>query len=175
MEQINNPIGNRVTAFSISYKTSSCSPVAKKKSLHLHLWTRCEDSLTARHCIYPGIFGVLSGRSKRSRLEYILLPMVQIYAGEEFLPPHEDEQCFWKGCRKKNTALMWSLQQPVKESISKTAQRYGRQRLKKWEYEATLEELGLLQNHNVKLQLEGLSWSLESSICPSSIVTGKGS
>lgn len=65
MEQINNPIGNRVTAFSISYKTSSYSPVAKKKSLHLHLWTRCEDSLTARHCICPGIFGVLSGRSKK--------------------------------------------------------------------------------------------------------------
>lgn len=129
MEQINNPIGNRVTAFSISYKTSSYSPVAKKKSLHLHLWTRCEDSLTARHCIYPGIFGVL-WKIKEGRLEYILLPMVQIYAGEEFLPPHEDEQCFWKGCRKENTALMWSLQQPVKESISKTAQRYGRQRLK---------------------------------------------
>lgn len=37
IEQINNPTSNRVMAFGISYKTSSYSTVAKKKSLHLHL------------------------------------------------------------------------------------------------------------------------------------------
>ena len=113
--------------------------------------------------IHRNIWGPL-WKIKEGRLKYILLPMVQIYAGEEFLPPHKDEECFWKGYLKKNTALMWSLQQPVQESISKTAQRYGRQRLKKWEYEANLEELGWLQNQDhEKLQLEGLPWSLENN------------
>ena len=64
MEQINNPISNRVMTFGISYKTSRYSTIAKKKSLHLPLWTLCEDCLTARHCIYTRIFRVLSGRSK---------------------------------------------------------------------------------------------------------------
>lgn len=37
MEQISNPISNRVMTFGISYKTISYSTVAKKKSLHLPL------------------------------------------------------------------------------------------------------------------------------------------
>ena len=119
MEQINNPISNRVMTFGISYKTSRYSTIAKKKSLHLPLWTLCEDCLTARHCIYTRIFRVLSGRSKSIDREYILLPMVQIYTGEEFLPPHKDEECFWKACLKKNTAVMWSLQQQWKNRFPK--------------------------------------------------------